>query len=165
MLFRSRNKPQLLINALKVLEDSYLPLAHELRTDFYLLKRQIFNEDSLDDVEQSSLFIFLNRTCFNGLYRENSKGKFNVPHGRYSKPMICDSKTIMADSHLLQRVDILCGDFEETKKYAAADTFFYLDPPYKPLNDTSSFNSYVKEAFDDREQIRLRDFCNGIASR
>ncbi len=71
----------------------------------------------------------------------------------------------MADSHLLQRVDILCGDFEETKKYAAADTFFYLDPPYKPLNDTSSFNSYVKEAFDDREQIRLRDFCNGIASK
>ena len=138
---------------------------HAERTTYFMEKRRRFNDDKLTNVEQAAIFIFLNRTCFNGLYRENSKGKFNVPHGKYVHPKICDEQTVMADSDLLQRVDILCGDFDATKRYANEDTLFYLDPPYKPLNSTSSFNTYVKEPFDDAEQVRLRNFCNEVSGR
>ena len=95
--------------------------------------------------------VFINRTCFNGLYRENSKGGFNVPFGRYANPTICDAELILADSELLQRVEILQGDFSDTADYVNGYTFVYFDPPYRPLDATSSFNSYVKEAFDDSE--------------
>lgn len=118
----------------------------------------------MSEIEIAALFIFLNRTCFNGLYRVNSKGKFNVPHGRYANPKICDTETIRADSLILQKVEILCGDFAETITYATPNAFFYFDPPYKPLSKTSSFNSYAKEEFDDNEQIRLRDFCHQISA-
>ena len=158
-------KPKKLISALRMLENEYLPMNHAKRTAYFLEKRRRFNDDELTNVEQASIFIFLNRTCFNGLYRENSKGMFNVPHGKYVHPKICDEQTIMADSDLLQRVDILCGDFDATKRYANEDTLFYLDPPYKPLNSTSSFNTYVKEPFDDAEQVRLRNFCNEVSGR
>ena len=158
-------KPKKLISALRMLENEYLPMNHAERTVYFMEKRRLFNDDELTNVEQAAIFIFLNRTCFNGLYRENSKGKFNVPHGKYVHPKICDEQTIMADSDLLQRVDILCGDFDATKRYAAEDTLFYLDPPYKPLNSTSSFNTYVKEPFDDAEQVRLRNFCNEVSGR
>lgn len=158
-------KPKKLISALRVLENEYQPMNHAERTAYFMEKRRRFNDDELTNVEQAAIFIFLNRTCFNGLYRENSKGKFNVPHGKYVHPKICDEQTIMADSDLLQRVDILCGDFDATKRYAAEDTLFYLDPPYKPLNCTSSFNTYVKEPFDDAEQVRLRNFCNEVSGR
>lgn len=157
--------PQKLISALRVLENEYLPMNHAERTTYFMEKRRRFNDDKLTNVEQAAIFIFLNRTCFNGLYRENSKGKFNVPHGKYVHPKICDEQTVMADSDLLQRVDILCGDFDATKRYAHEDTLFYLDPPYKPLNSTSSFNTYVKEPFDDAEQVRLRNFCNEVSER
>lgn len=119
----------------------------------------------MSQIEQAALFIFLNKTCFNGLYREKAKGKFNVPHGRYENPTICDEDTIMADSKLLQKVDILCGDFSKMEQYAGENTLFYFDPPYRSLSDTSSFNSYVKEPFDDAEQVRLRDFCNTIVQQ
>ena len=158
-------KPKKLISALRMLENEYLPMNHAKRTAYFMEKRRRFNDDELTNVEQASIFIFLNRTCFTGLYRENSKGKFNVPHGKYVHPKICDEQTIMADSDLLQRVDILCGDFDATKRYANEDTLFYLDPPYKPLNSTSSFNTYVKEPFDDAEQVRLRNFCNEVSER
>ena len=158
-------KPKKLISALRMLENQYLPMNHAERTAYFMEKRRRFNDDELTIVEQAAIFIFLNRTCFNGLYRENSKGKFNVPHGKYVHPKICDEQTIMADSDLLQRVDILCGDFDATKRYANEDTLFYLDPPYKPLNSTSSFNTYVKEPFDDAEQVRLRNFCNEVSGR
>lgn len=160
-----KRQPQDLIKLLLTLQDAYLPLSHDARTEMYLEKRLRFNDKSIDGLEQSSLFIFLNRTCFNGLYRENAKGFFNVPHGKYANPTICDASTILADSVVLQKVDILCGDFAETIKYATPETLYYFDPPYKPLNETSSFNSYVKEVFDDSEQIRLRDFCNQISER
>lgn len=158
-------KPKKLISALRMLENEYLPMNHAERTVYFMEKRRLFNDDELTNVEQAAIFIFLNRTCFNGLYRENSKGKFNVPHGKYVHPKICDEQTIMADSDLLQRVDILCGDFDATKGYASEDALFYLDPPYKPLNSTSSFNTYVKEPFDDAEQVRLRNFCNEVSGR
>lgn len=157
-----KEQPNKLIEQLKTFQNEYIPLKEEDRKSYYLEKRDIYNYSPLSEVETAALFIFLNRTCFNGLYRVNSKGKFNVPHGKYATPKICDEDTILADSHILQKVEILCGDFAETAVYASPNALFYFDPPYKPLSKTSSFNSYAKEEFDDNEQIRLRDFCYKI---
>jgi len=157
-----KETPTELVKYLQIIQDEYLPLDEEKRKEFYLNKRERFNTKSLESIENTALFIFLNRTCFNGLYRVNSKGLFNVPFGRYANPKICDKQTIFADSELLQKVEILTGDFENTLKYATNNSFFYFDPPYKPLSDTSSFNSYAKEDFNDLEQIRLGNFCKKI---
>ena len=104
----------------------------------------------------------MNRTCFNGLYRVNSKKEFNVPFGRYSNPKICDAENIEAVSALLQNVIILNGDYQETLQHAEKNSFFYFDPPYKPLNKTSSFNAYAAEVFNDEQQERLAGFCRKI---
>ena len=155
-----------LIIGLKRIEKEYKSLQSEAsRKEFYLLQRERFNTKKLDDVDNTTLFIFLNRTCFNGLYRVNSKGLFNVPFGKYVNPTICDENTIFADSTLLEKVDILTGDFEQTLSYATDNTLFYFDPPYKPLSQTSSFTSYAKENFDDDEQIRLKRFCDKLDER
>ena len=160
-----KENPEALIGKLEILQEEYLPLGEEERKKYYLEKRDIYNTVTLSEVEVAALFIFLNRTCFNGLYRVNSQGKFNVPHGRYVRPKICDRETILADSRILQKVEIHCGDFAETINFASPDALFYFDPPYKPLSKTSSFNSYAKEEFDDDEQIRLRNFCNEVNAR
>ena len=154
-----------LIFELNRLQNEYLPLNEVDRKEYFLVQRERINERDTSEVETAALFIFLNRTCFNGLYRVNSKGKFNVPHGRYANPKICDEETLRADSAVLQRVEILCGDFAQTGKYAHDNVLFYFDPPYRPLTDTSAFTSYAKEGFDDAEQIRLRDFCALIAKQ
>lgn len=153
--------PEELIASLEDIQGVYNTLATEdERRDFFLAVRDRYNKKNLDPIENSTKFIFLNRTCFNGLYRVNKKGLFNVPFGKYINPQICDPATIRLDSELLQRVDILTGDFESTLDYIGNGyNFFYFDPPYRPLNATSSFNSYSKEDFNDDEQIRLRDFC------
>lgn len=152
-----------LISELDILQTDYLSLDSDGRKEYFLEKRDVFNAKSTASVETAALFIFLNRTCFNGLYRVNSRGLFNVPHGKYSSPRICDKDNLRAVSRLLQKVDILCGDFTDTGYYAGRDTLYYFDPPYKPINETSSFTSYSKDGFDDAEQIRLRDFCNQIS--
>lgn len=154
-----------LITELKRIQAEYIPLETDDRKNYYLAQRERYNQASSSDIETAALFIFLNRTCFNGLYRVNSKGKFNVPHGRYANPKICDENTLKVDSALLQRVEILCGDFSKTAQYADSHTLYYIDPPYRPLSDTSAFTSYSKGGFDDAEQKRLRDFCNHITSR
>lgn len=160
-----KNDVHNLICCLDSLQTKYLSLTSDERKKFFLEKRKAFNSKEKTDIETASLFIFLNRTCFNGLYRVNSKGEFNVPHGKYTNPKICDRVNLLAVSSLLQRVDIICGDFEETEKYACSTSFYYIDPPYKPLSNTSSFTSYSKEGFNDSEQIRLRDFCSRIARK
>jgi DNA adenine methylase len=157
-----KESPFELVEHLQCIQDEYLQLNEDSRKEYFLLKRDKFNTKCLEPIENTALFIFLNRTCFNGLYRVNSKGLFNVPFGRYANPKICDKQTILADSELLQKVEILTGDFEETLKYASKNSFFYFDPPYKPLSETSSFNSYSKEDFNDQEQIRLGNFCKKI---
>ena len=158
-----KNDVHSLICRLESIQTQYLSLAPEERKCFFLEKRRLFNTKNKSEVETASLFIFLNRTCFNGLYRVNSKGEFNVPHGKYVNPKICDKDNLLAVSELLQRVEIMCGDFAETEKFAGTDSIYYLDPPYKPLSETSSFTSYSKGGFDDSEQVRLRDFCSRIA--
>ena len=159
-----QNDVEGLIIELRRLQEQYLPLNAEARKDFFMTQRERFNEAEKTDFETAALFIFLNRTCFNGLYRVNSKGKFNVPHGRYSNPKICDEETLRADSALLQRVEILCGDFAQTGRYAGENVLYYFDPPYRPLTETAAFTSYSKGGFDDAEQKRLRDFCDQIAA-
>lgn len=151
-----------LITELAYIQDEYIPMDAEDRKAYFMEKRARFNTKATSPIETAALFIFLNRTCFNGLYRVNSKGEFNVPHGKYANPRICDMTNLRASSKVLQKVDILCGDFAETGRFASPDTLFYFDPPYKPITETSSFTSYAKDGFDDCEQLRLRDFCNQI---
>lgn len=154
-----RDTPTLLIEYLSGLQSNYRGLVdYDSQKQFYLNIRDRFNNEIISDIEEAAYMIFMNRTCFNGLYRENSKGKFNVPFGKYINPTICDKSLILSDSELLQRVEILNGDFSQTRNYIKGYTFVYFDPPYRPLDTTSSFNSYVKEAFDDNEQRRLHSF-------
>lgn len=158
-----RDDPTELVKSLDAIQTEY----HALRTEeerkiFFLGKRDRFNTKSLDSIENCTLFFFLNRTCFNGLYRVNKAGKFNVPFGKYSTPTICDADTIYADSRLLQKVEIMTGDFEQTYTKIEDNTFFYFDPPYRPLSNTSSFNDYSKEDFNDNAQIRLKYFCDKL---
>ena len=150
-----------LIKILSVLEKEYHELSKysEKKKEYYYNKRKLFNTRKSNQTKQTALFIFLNRTCFNGLYRVNRKNEFNVPIGSYKKPQICNETNLKAVSKALQKVEILNGDYSETIKYADRNTFFYFDPPYKPLSETSSFNSYSKDSFDDKEQIRLKEFC------
>ena len=152
-----------LIEKLAAIQAEYIPMNEGGRKDYFMQKRALFNSKKTTSVETAALFIFLNRTCFNGLYRVNSKGEFNVPHGKYANPRICDAENLRACSTVLQKVEILCGDFAETGRFAGPDTLFYFDPPYKPITETSSFTSYSKEGFNDAEQIRLRDFCYQIS--
>lgn len=153
-----------LIKSLAVIQSEYLPLSSDDRKSYFIAKRSLFNARKITPLETAALFIFLNRTCFNGLYRVNSKGEFNVPHGKYVNPRICDADNLRACSKVLQKVEILCGDFAETGRYAGPDTLYYFDPPYKPITETSSFTSYTRGGFNDQEQIRLRDFCDNISA-
>ena len=154
-----------LIIKLTQIQSEYLALDEVARKNYYLIQRERFNKRKNSEIETAALFIFLNKTCFNGLYRVNSKGEFNVPHGRYANPKICDAETLRADSTILQRVEILCGDFTQTGKYADENSLYYFDPPYRPLTNTAAFTSYTKKGFDDTEQMRLRDFCKQITTQ
>lgn len=161
-----RDQPQALIELLGSLQEEYYGLQNEPdRRDFFMEKRKQFNARLAGVVENTALLIYLNRTCFNGLYRVNSKGQFNVPFGRYNRPKICDRETLLADSRLLQNVIILEGDFEQTLAHATPGSFFYFDPPYRPLSKTASFNAYAKDMFDDAEQRRLRQFCDRLTAQ
>lgn len=158
-----RDYPEELIDSLQKIEQEYLSLKDEdSRKHYFVEIREQYNRKGLDPINNTTKFFFLNRTCFNGLYRVNKSGDFNVPFGRYRNPKICDPDTIRADSLLLQRVEILNGDFTETFAYARGNTLFYFDPPYRPLSNTSSFKDYTKEDFDDESQIRLKKYCDQI---
>ena len=160
------SNPKELISILKILQSEFHSLEGNLekKKEYYYLKREKFNRRNEKKSVQAALFIFLNRTCFNGLFRVNRKNQFNVPIGSYKRPKICDKANILSVHNALQKVEILCGDYEETLNCATHLTVFYFDPPYKPLNETSSFNSYAKNEFNDAEQIRLRDFCKKLNS-
>lgn len=158
--------PKELISVLSLMQNEYYALENnqEKKSTYYYKKRECYNSRKSDKIAQAALFIFLNRTCYNGLYRVNKKNEFNVPMGSYKKPTICDAENILVVSKALQKVEILCGDFEQTLNYAGNNSFFYFDPPYKPLSNSSSFNSYAKDEFDDEHQIRLKNFCSRIDS-
>lgn len=118
----------------------------------------------LSNIKKASRFIYLNKTGFNGLYRVNKNGQFNVPFGKYKNPNYADSNNILACSNLLQETTILNGDFEIIKKYIKKDDFVYFDPPYVPLNNTSNFTGYTDKGFDEDMQFRLKELCDYINS-
>ena len=159
------SRPTELISILKIFQNEFHALegSEDDKKLYYYKKRELYNTRKEEQSGQAALFIFLNRTCFNGLYRVNSKNLYNVPMGGYKKPTICDKENILAVSNALQKVEILCGDFEQTLDFTNNKSLFYFDPPYKPLSETSSFNSYSKDDFNDNEQIRLKGFCSKLA--
>lgn len=153
-----------LIKCLQELEGQFLSLNEISRKNFYLKIRKEFNlRDHKDNSpEICAKLIFLNKTCFNGLYRVNSKNEFNVPFGGYKKPTICDRENLPAASEVLQKAKIICCDFTKSIKYINESTFVYLDPPYRPLNGTASFTAYSKDSFSEEDQIRLAEYCKEI---
>ena len=162
-----RNDVGALIEQLDIWQSEYhaLALDTERKKAYFYQKRADFNTKEQPQIQQAALFIFLNRTCFNGLYRVNRSGGFNVPIGSYKAPKICDAPNLRKVSEALQKVTILQGDFKQTLEYAQGSTMFYLDPPYKPLSASSSFNAYAKGDFNDAEQIRLKNFCDALSKK
>ena len=172
-----KNDVRGLIDYLAGISDGYLSKSDAGRKDFYYAMRDTFNRTkgavnfrqySEDWIERAGQFIFLNRTCFNGLYRVNSRGGFNVPFGRYQNPTILHEDVLRADAELLRNTTIHLGDFMQSEPYISEETFVYFDPPYRPLNRTSSFTQYAKEGFTDEEQRRLAAYyarCNARGAR
>jgi len=151
---------KLIVN-LEEIQDSFLSLSDKDRKEYFLRVRDRYNQIHLNgrfDFEKAADFIFLNRTCFNGLYRVNSKGEFNVPFGKYKNPLICDKENLLLISKLLQNVEIRFGDYFLAKEYVEGKTFIYFDPPYRPLIENSSFVSYDKSGFNDEDQKVLANF-------
>jgi DNA adenine methylase len=119
----------------------------------------------LDPLERAARLIYLNKTCYNGLYRVNQRGEFNVPFGSYENPRICDEGGLRAASKALQLADIKCRDFRFILHHAKPGDFAYFDPPYDPVSATSSFTSYSEASFDVREQKALRQVFGALADR
>ena len=159
-----RDNVDILIKSLKGMEEQYIPLDNKNRKDYYYKKREEYNSlkinSEVNNIEKAILFIFLNKTCFNGLYRVNKKGKFNVPMGAYKKPKICDEENLKNVSLTLRNVKIVYADYRKSEKFIDDKTFVYIDPPYRPLNITSSFTSYTENDFNDKEQIELAEYIN-----
>ena len=153
-----------LINELDYLKKNYLKLNdtdreeyfYEIRHEYNHKKERInFKEYSEVWINRAALMIFMNKTCYNGLYRLNRSGYFNVPFGRYTNPEIFDIDNLKHTSRLLQFTQLIAGDFSEVKNDILKNSFVYFDPPYRPISKTSSFTSFNKFVFDDKEQIRL----------
>lgn len=158
---------QRLITQLTSLAEEYSCASESGRKDLFYQVRSEFNQEKAGIdfskysnrwVDRAARFIYLNKTCFNGLYRVNSKGEFNVPFGKYKNPTICNRGTLNSASQCLTNAEILLGDFSCCEALVDTSTFVYFDPPYRPLNLTSSFTSYSKDGFTDTEQMRLADF-------
>ena len=154
-----------LIANLDRLEKYYLSITDQHgRSQIFYDVRERYNQRIGDSVERASQLVFLNKTCFNGLYRVNRRGQFNVPFGKYANPTICNAKLLRADSQILQsaQVEICQGDYVQTMQHLDGLTFVYLDPPYRPLDATSSFTAYAKGDFNDDDQRALAGFCHQL---
>lgn len=165
-----------LINLYKVIRDDVEALIEDLKKHknekeyFYAIRELDRNPDiynSLSLVEKASRTLYLNKTCFNGLYRVNSAGHFNVPFGRYKNPNIVNADTLRAVSRYFNKADvrILRGDFEDCVKWARERAFVYFDPPYHPVSDTSNFTSYSEDGFGEEEQRRLKELCDRLNAK
>lgn len=160
-----KNDVDNLIAKLNEMQMLFLPMDENGRKYFYYTVRERFNSTALTEetaTEKAAQFIFLNKTCFNGLYRVNRKGQFNVPMGAYKNPTICDDENLRNIHEALKNVTIVCGDYSLSKSFIDKDTFVYIDPPYRPISETSGFTSYNSDVFDDNEQIRLSEFIDEI---
>ena len=161
-----------LINLYSVVRDDVYELIddlnkHKVSKEYFLKIRNLDRTEKynkLSDIQKASRFIYLNRTCFNGMYRVNSQGQFNVPFGNYKNPRIVDAENLINCSKLLKNTEICCADFSEILNKVQKGDFVYFDPPYVPLNETSSFTSYTKDGFDLDMQFKLRDVCDELDS-
>lgn len=163
-----RDDAHSLVALLLQYQDEYIPLCDDLRKEYYYKRRIRFNElkrQNVLDTETAALFIFLNKTCFNGLYRVNSKGEYNVPIGSYKAPLICDEDNILQVSKALMKVTIICGDYRKSDAFIDSNTFVYFDPPYRPLNATSNFAAYTENPFDDKAQAELALYIRQVTER
>ncbi len=162
-----RDDIDVLIEMLYKMQYDFIPLDTDSRKAYYIKKRERFNELKVSknesiNIEKAALMIFLNKTCFNGLFRVNKKGLFNVPMGAYKNPMICDENNLRVVSEKLQRVTIVCSDYRESADFIDENTFVYFDPPYRPITDTASFTAYTENLFNDEEQIELARFVDDM---
>ena len=159
-----------LVKELGSLEKEYISGSEKEREKLFYEKREEFNgflkrKSANSHLRRAALLMFLNKTCFNGLYRVNSRGEFNVPFGRYKNPTICNEDNLFAVHDLLQNAEIACADFGQCLENADNTSFVYFDPPYRPISATASFTSYSKDNFDDNEQKRLRSVFGELDSR
>ncbi len=162
-----KQEVDLLGEVLLKIQDEYWSLSDKERRQYYYQTRELFNSQKkqinyyqFDEnwIQRTAQIIFLNRTCFNGLFRVNSQGYFNVPMGKYNKPKICNFENLRVVSAILQKVNIMLGDFTKCRDFIDANTFVYFDPPYRPISKTANFTAYSDSCFNDAEQLRLRDF-------
>ena len=155
-----------LISKLAKIEEDYLTIVEQdKRSQLFYEIREQYNQHDGNAIERVSQLIFLNKTCFNGLFRVNKRGQFNVPFGKYANPTICNAEVLRADSQLLQsaQVEICQGDYAQILRHIDGLTFVYLDPPYRPLDATSSFTAYAKGDFNDDDQRALAAFCHQLS--
>lgn len=160
--------PEILIDRLSVIENNYYSVEFPSRKELFYAYRDQYNGEGIHPDERAALFVFLNRTCFNGLYRVNAAGKFNVPYGRYKKPVICNKELIMEDHQLLSSVELTIrqpGDYKNVRQNLSKShvNFIYFDPPYRPLSVTSSFREYSNSPFGDIQQEELKLFCDKLS--
>jgi DNA adenine methylase len=163
-----RDNPDELISRLKSTENDFLAKNLDEQKEMYLASRARFNElkrQKVRGIESAALMIFLNRTCFNGLYRVNRSGDYNVPMGKYKNPQICNENNLLAVSRKLQNANIVCGDYKDSASFIDEKTFVYFDPPYRPLTKTASFTSYTEHLFGDDKQLELANFVQDLDNK
>jgi DNA adenine methylase len=161
-----KNSPKELIECLKKTQSEYSSYSEVSdRAKYYNGKRDAYNERTENDIVMASLFIFLNKTCFNGLYRVNRKGEFNASHSQYASTKFLNEENILDASEALKDTEILCENYDYSEKYDNGKALFYLDPPYKAISKTACFNKYSSDMFDDKDQIDLSLFAERIDKR
>ena len=169
-----KNEHKTLTDMLRDIEENHLQKNEAGRKENYYRIRNIFNSEidgfdyenySYEWIERTAYIIFMNKTCFNGLFRQNKRGEFNVPFGLYKNPKICDTTNIKSVNQALKNTEIFLSDFNNSEKYINDGAFVYLDPPYKPLTKTSNFTNYSKDGFNDAEQIKLASFFKKMDQR
>jgi DNA adenine methylase len=165
-------EPHGLIKSLAALEREYLQQDGDRRAKIFYQIRQKYNSSRLNfdyqkispsSVERVACLIFINKTCFNGLYRSNKQGEFNVPFGKYKNPKICDRHNLLEVAHLLQDITLVSGNYNIFDRLIDNNSFVYLDPPYRPITKTAKFTSYAQSGFNDRNQIELSQYYKHLS--
>jgi len=155
-----RNDPYGLINKLKKIDKTYHSLPSlEAKSDYYYRARARYNSMQVKSIDKAALFIFLNKAGYNGMYRENSKGEYNIPFGKHDKCLICDEANLLRVSKDLQDIRFTSTDYKDALKEAKKGDLVYLDPPYIPISKTANFTQYQKEGFNFDEQVRLKEIA------
>lgn len=163
-----------LLHFLNHYQEQYLPLPEEDRKSYFYEIRNHFNTQQFDIdyetynenwISRAAQAIFLNKTCFNGLFRMNSKGEFNTPSGRYKNPTICDTENLTRVNEVLQNAEVSQAPFHAIENHKMQDAFVYFDPPYRPISNTSSFTSYSKDGFGDEKQQELAEVFKRLDAR